>query len=59
MKLTQFDKANLFLGAGFLILAVISIKSGKAKTGVCFLIGAFGCGVMFYAAHKDNFINKK
>lgn len=51
MKMTSMDKAVLFLGAGLLILSYISVKRGQGTLGICWLIGASGCGVMLYASH--------
>lgn len=51
MKLSSNDKALLFFAAGLFALAVLNFKQGRNTPGVCWLIGAFGCAVMFYAAH--------
>jgi hypothetical protein len=50
MKFTTGDRAVLFLAAGLLILAYMSMKRGQNTIGVLWIIGAFGCGVMLYAS---------
>lgn len=49
MKMTSGNKAVTFLGTGLLIISCLNFNRGENALGICFLIGAFGCGIMLYA----------
>ena len=59
MKISNGDKAILFLAAGLFILACINYNRGQQIPGTCWLFAAFGCGVMLYAGHSKGSDGRK
>jgi hypothetical protein len=50
--MTKENKAVIFLGTCLLILTCVCFSRGKNTLGVCYIIGAFGCGIMLYAGNR-------